>query len=95
VALREGYTPFRYAGHALLMSATYVMVMAPSTYISNAVAFQADDELRRIQRIAYQTCQLGRHHPAMGFGDDRDRREEDACWQPLCKVLERLLAEKD
>ena len=94
-ALREGYTPFRYAGHALLMSATYVMAMAPSSYISNAVAFQAGDELRRIQRIAYQTCQLGRHHPAMGFGADRSRWEEAASWQPLREVLERLLVEKD
>jgi toluene monooxygenase system protein E len=95
VALREGYPPFRYAGHGLLMSATYVMSMAPSSYISNAVAFQAGDELRRIQRIAYQACQLGRHHPAVGFGGDRRRWEQAASWQPLREVLERLLAEKD
>jgi toluene monooxygenase system protein E len=94
-ALREGYTPFRYAGHALLMAATYLMAMAPSSYISNAVAFQAGDELRRIQRIAYQTRQLGRHYPAMGFGDDRARWEDGASWQPLREVLERLLATKD
>ncbi len=94
-ALREGYTPFRYAGHALLMAATYLMAMAPSSYISNAVAFQAGDELRGIQRIAYQTCQLGRHHPAMGFGDDRGRWEDGAAWQPLREVLERLLVTKD
>jgi toluene monooxygenase system protein E len=94
-ALQQGYTPFRYVGHALLMSATYLMSMAPSSYISNAAAFQAGDELRRIQRIAYQTCQLGRHYPAMGFGDDRGRWEEGASWQPLREVLERLLAERD
>jgi len=94
-ALRDGYTPFRYAGHALLMAATYVMAMAPSSYISNAVAFQAGDELRRIQRIAYQTCQLARHYPALGFGDDRGRWEDGAAWQPLREVLERLLATRD
>jgi hypothetical protein len=53
-ALRSGYTPFCYAGHALLMAATYVLSMAPSSYISNAIAFQEGDELRRIQRIAYR-----------------------------------------
>jgi toluene monooxygenase system protein E len=94
-ALREGYTPFRYAGHALLMAATYVMSMAPSSYISNAAAFQAGDELRRIQRIAYQTCQLQRHHPALGFGDDRGIWENGSGWQPVRQVLERLLVEKD
>ncbi|MFC5993844.1 hypothetical protein ACFQE5_06415 [Pseudonocardia hispaniensis] len=95
-ALRGGYTPFRYLGHALLMSATYVMSMAPSSYISNAVAFQAGDELRRIQRIAYQTRQLQLHHPDLGLGDDdRARWERDAAWQPLRKVVELLLAERD
>lgn len=94
-ALSEGYTPFRYVGHALLMAATYVMSMAPSSYISNAAAFQGGDELRRIQRIAYQTRQLQLHHPVRGFGDDRPRWESGESWQPLRRVLERLLAERD
>ncbi|MET7998233.1 hypothetical protein ABZU76_45875 [Amycolatopsis sp. NPDC005232] len=94
-ALRSGYTPFRYAGHALLMAATYVMSMAPSSYISNAVAFQGGDELRRIQRVAYQTRQLQVHHPEFGFGDDRGVWERDPSWQPLRKALELLLVERD
>jgi toluene monooxygenase system protein E len=94
-ALRGGYTPFRYAGHALLMVATYVMSMAPSSYISNAIAFQAGDELRRIQRIAYQARQLQRHYPALDIGSDRRRWEDEDAWQPLRKVMEQLLAQQD
>jgi hypothetical protein len=94
-ALREGYTTFRYVGHALLMASTYLMSMAPSSYISNAAAFQAGDELRRVQRIAYQTRQLQLHHPNQGFGVDRERWEHMAAWQPLRKVIEQLLGERD
>jgi toluene monooxygenase system protein E len=94
-ALGEGYTTFRYVGHALLMAATYLMSMAPSSYISNAAAFQAGDELRRVQRIAYQTRQLQLHHPAQGFGEDRERWEGGPAWQPLRKVIEQLLGERD
>lgn len=94
-ALRQGYTTFRYVGHALLMSSSYVMSMAPSSYISNAAAFQAGDELRRVQRIAYQTRQFQLHHPGDGFGLDRERWEGEPAWQPLRQRLERLLCERD
>jgi len=94
-ALRSGYTPFRYAGHALLMAATYIMSMAPSSYISNAIAFQAGDELRRIQRVAYQARQLQRHYPALDIGNDRHRWEHDSAWQPLRALLEQLLVRAD
>ncbi|MGD9526915.1 toluene hydroxylase [Pseudonocardia sp.] len=94
-ALGRGYTPFRYVGHALLMAATYVMSMAPSSYLSNAVAFQAGDELRRVQRIAYQARQLQIHHPGRGFGEDRERWERDPAWQPLRRAVETHLAERD
>lgn len=94
-ALREGYTTFRYVGHALLMTSTYIMSMAPSSYISNAAAFQAGDELRRVQRIAYQTRQLQLHHPQQGIGADRAAWETAPAWQPLRKVVEQLLGERD
>lgn len=94
-ALQDGYTPFRYVGHALMMAATYVMSMAPSSYISNAAAFQGGDELRRIQRIAYQTRQLERYHGSTGAGSDRMKWESAPTWQPLRKALELLLAERD
>jgi toluene monooxygenase system protein E len=94
-ALRQGYTPFRYVGHALMMASTYVMSMAPSSYISNAAAFQAGDELRRIQRVAYQARQLDRYHPHPDGVADRPKWEASAEWQPLRKVLELLLAERD
>jgi toluene monooxygenase system protein E len=95
MALQDGYTPFRYVGHALMMAATYVMSMAPSSYISNAAAFQGGDELRRIQRIAYQTRQLERYHGSAGAGSDRVKWETAPSWQPLRKALELLLAERD
>jgi toluene monooxygenase system protein E len=93
--LASTYTPFRYAGHALMMAATYVMHMAPSSYISNVAAFQAGDELRRVQRIAYQTrlLQIARHDDTIG--DDRVKWEEAEQWQPLRRCLEQLLVVRD
>ncbi|MFB9744809.1 toluene hydroxylase [Pseudonocardia sulfidoxydans] len=95
-ALGKGYTPFRFVGHGLLMAATYVMSMAPSSYISNAIGFQAGDELRRIQRIAYQTRQLQLHHPDREFGvHDRRTWEQEPALQPLRKAVESHLVERD
>ncbi|TCK27600.1 toluene hydroxylase [Pseudonocardia endophytica] len=94
-ALGRAYTPFRYAGHGLLMASTYVMSMAPSSYISNAVAFQGADELRRIQRIAYQTRQLQIHYPERGFGEDRAAWETAPALQPLRKAIETHLGIRD
>jgi toluene monooxygenase system protein E len=95
-ALGRGYTPFRYVGHGLLMAAAYVMSLAPSSYISNAVGFQAADELRRVQRIAYQTRQLQLHHPAAGIGEkDRAKWETSPALQPLRREIEHLLVERD
>jgi toluene monooxygenase system protein E len=93
--LASTYTPYRYVGHALMMASTYVMHMAPSSYISNCAAYQAGDELRRVQRIAYQTrrLQLDRQDPTIG--DDRHRWENASQWQPLRRSLEELLVVRD
>lgn len=95
--LRQLFIPLRFPLHVLQMSGLYVGQMAPSSFITNCAHFQAADELRRIQRIAYWTKVL-----ANGHGEDlaetataRDAWEQDASWQPLRKVLEELLVAWD
>jgi toluene monooxygenase system protein E len=76
------------------MAAAYAAHMAPSGRIVIAAAFQAADELRRVQRLAYRMGQLRRRRP--GFGDaSLAAWEEGAPWQPLRELLERLLVVRD
>lgn len=85
-------TPQRYPVHGLQMVAAYVAQMAPSSYITNAATFQAADELRRVQRIAYRTRQLDLAHPALGFGGtERTTFETHKRWQGVRAAIERLL----
>ena len=63
--LRELFVPLRFPLHVLQMTGLYVGQMAPSAFIINCSNFQAADELRRIQRIAYHTRALADAH-----GDD-------------------------
>ena len=57
--LDRWYAPLRYPVHGLQMLAAYVAQMAPASRVTNCAAFQSADELRRVQRIAYRTVQLG------------------------------------
>jgi len=92
--LNRALGPLRYAVHALQMVACYVGQMAPSGRITIAAMFQAADEMRRVQRLAYRMCQLQLAHP--GFGEDsRARWQEDPVWQPLREACERLLVTYD
>lgn len=89
-------TPQRYPVHGLQMVACYVAQLAPSSYITNAAAFQAADELRRVQRIAYRTKQLALAHPALGFGQrERGIFETHARWQGVREAIEKLLTAFD
>jgi toluene monooxygenase system protein E len=95
--LRQLYVPLRFPLHILQMVGLYVGQMAPSAYITNCANFQAADELRRIQRIAYTTKVLANAH-----GDDlaatataRTAWEKDQAWQPLREALENLLIAYD
>jgi len=79
----------RFPIHGLHMIAAYIGSMAPSGRITIACAFQAADEIRRIQRFAYRTRELeltdtGRH-----------AWEHAGAWQPLRELVERLLATRD
>jgi hypothetical protein len=81
--------PLRYPVHALQMLAAYVGHMAPGGRIVIACAFQAADEVRRLQRFAYRTHQLG-------LADHgRATWEQHPAWQPLRELVERLLVVRD
>ncbi len=93
-ALERFVTPLRFLFHGLQMAAAYVGQMAPSGRITLAAAFQAADEMRRIQRIAMRMGQLRRVRPT--FGDaSKETWEADPAWQPLRRCLECLLATYD
>lgn len=82
--------PLRYPLHGLQMVSAYVGNMAPSGRIVTACLFQAADEMRRVQRIAYRMRMLQETHA--GFGNDsRALWQEDPIWQPLRQVIEKLL----
>ena len=95
--LRDLLVPLRFPMHVLQMTALYVGQMAPSAFIINCAHFQAADEMRRIQRLAYLTKLLGNEH-----GDDlattaaaRDPWQAGAAWQPLREISERMLGVYD
>jgi hypothetical protein len=64
VGLARSHTgPLRFPGHGLQMLAAYIGKMAPSSGITMAASFQAADEMRRVQRLAYRMRQLQVTHP--------------------------------
>jgi toluene monooxygenase system protein E len=68
--------------------------MAPSGRIAIVLAFQAADEVRRIQRIAYRMAQLRRVQSGFG-GESKAAWERELAWQPLRRVVERALVAYD
>ncbi|MBK6871523.1 MAG: toluene hydroxylase [Kineosporiaceae bacterium] len=89
--------PMRFPLHVLQMTGLYVGQMSPSAFIINCANFQAADEMRRIQRLAYLTKMMANAH-----GDDiaatataRDPWQSDAAWQPLREAAERMLGVYD
>jgi toluene monooxygenase system protein E len=84
----------RYPVHALQMVAAYAGSLAPSGRLVVTWLFQAADELRRVQRLAYRMRQL--QDTWVGFGAAaRTAWEEDALWQPWRRVVEQLLGVRD
>jgi toluene monooxygenase system protein E len=93
-ALSTLVAPFRYPGHALMMIAAYTAQMAPGGRIVVAATFQAGDEARRVERLAYRVRQVQLAFP--GFADDsKSLWENDPHWQPLRQFVERLLVTYD
>ena len=86
--------PLRYPGHGLQMVAAYIGSMAPTARITIAATFQAADEMRRVQRLAYRMRQLQVTHPEFGR-TAQQTWQDDPIWQPLREVIETLLVTWD
>lgn len=93
-ALVDSLPALRYPCHALQMTAAYVGQMAPSGRVTLAAAFQAADELRRVEGLARRLRQLQLVRPSMGADAQRTWQGEPR-WQPLRKVMEQLLVTYD
>jgi toluene monooxygenase system protein E len=84
----------RFFLHGLQMAAAYVGALSPSGRISVVAAFQAADELRRIQRV----CQwLSRSGTSIAELDalGRELWQQHAAFQPLRRLTEELLVTYD
>ncbi|MES1185937.1 MAG: hypothetical protein ABUL60_19140 [Myxococcales bacterium] len=84
----------RFPLHGLQMVAAYVGALAPSGRISIAAAFQAADELRRIQRLCQWLARSGvpsAQLDALG----RELWQQAPAFQPLRRLVERLLVTYD
>ena len=94
--LASHYTPRRYAVHCLQMLAAYAGQMAPASTITNCFYFQAADEMRRVQRIAYRTAELAENRPGRGFGQgERHQWETARAWEGFRELFERVLVAWD
>lgn len=82
-----------YPCHGLQMVSAYLAQLAPTSELVACFAFQAADEMRRIQRFAYRSRQLEPRAP--GFGRGKDAWEKGPEWQPLRRVMEELLVTYD
>jgi toluene monooxygenase system protein E len=84
----------RYPCHALHMAIAYVAHLAPEGRVVVAGAFQAGDELRRVQHLAYRMRQL--QELRAGFGKSAQAHwQQHPDWQPLRQLLEQLLVTYD
>jgi toluene monooxygenase system protein E len=86
--------PLRYPLHGFQMIAAYVGQMAPGGRITVAALFQAADEMRRIQRLAYRMTQLQSVAPAFG-AESKNVWLRDPAWQPLRQAVEQCLVAYD
>jgi toluene monooxygenase system protein E len=91
------YVPARYLFHILQITSLYVGQLAPSAYITNAAFFQAADELRALQWIAYRAKSLSLTHGTQLANTEATRQiwETDEAWQPARETLELLLLAYD
>lgn len=84
----------RFPGHGLQMAAAYIGQMAPTGRLTVLAAFQAADEMRRIQRFAYRMRQLQERMPHFG-ANTKQYWQVRPEWQPLRALIERLLITYD
>lgn len=83
-----------YPGHALQMISAYIGQMIPSGRVLMASLFQAADEMRRIQRLAYRVRMLEKSHPDFG-AQGKTYWLTEPNLQPLRKLIETLLVTYD
>lgn len=84
----------RFALHGMQMAAAYVGAFAPSGRIAITAAFQAADELRRIQRICQWLSRSGRRSAELdALG--RELWQQGPALQPLRRLVEELLVTYD
>ena len=84
----------RFPLHGLQMVSAYVGALAPSGRISVAAAFQAADELRRIQRLCQWLARSGTQVAQLdALG--RELWQQSPAFQPLRRVVEELLITYD
>ena len=93
-ALDRVIGPLRYPLHGFQMIAAYVGQMAPSGRITVAALFQAADEMRRIQRLAYRMTLLQGVDATFGR-ESKNTWLRDPAWQPLREAVERCLVTYD
>jgi toluene monooxygenase system protein E len=93
--LHRWYAPLRFPVHGLQMLAAYIAQLAPGSRITNCAAFQAADEMRRLQRIAYRTAQLAAAGTTFDADEHRRSWEDDDAWQLLRELIERALVAYD
>lgn len=90
------HTPLRYLFHTVQMSSAYIAQMAPASPISLCAAFQGADAFRWLSHAAYRTKELSNTFPDIGFGlKERAYWEEDAAWQGLREMMEKVLIAYD
>jgi len=84
----------RFPLHGFQMVAAYVGALAPSGRIGIAAAFQAADEMRRIQRLCQWLSRSGMPVPQLdALG--REIWQQNPAFQPLRQLVERLLVTYD
>ncbi len=86
--------PGRYAYHGLQMVSSYMASMAPSSRIALAGLFQSADQLRLVQVLAFRMRQYQTEQADFGK-DARALWENDPMWQPMRRIVERLLVTYD
>ncbi len=92
--LANHLSALRFPCHGLQMIAAYVGQLAPASRIVIASLFQSADEMRRIQRFALRLGQL-RIMEANAAEIGREFWQTDSAWQPLRKLIEKLLITYD
>jgi toluene monooxygenase system protein E len=83
----------RFPCHGFHMIASYIGQMAPSGRVTMAALFQAADELRRIDRLAYTIRLLDAGSELADAG--RAAWQHEPAWQPLRATVEHLLVAYD